>query len=149
MPSMPEHANTLNIRVYYEDTDAGGVVYYANYLKFMERARTEWLRALGVDQTRLAREARVQFVVHSLTVDYRAPARLDDVLTVHSHVTTVRRASLVFGQRVARSAKADAEANPQTLVEASVQICCVHTDTLRAAPLPDALHTLLAQQALT
>jgi len=126
---------TFPIRVYYEDTDAGGVVYYANYLKFMERARTEWLRALGVDQTVLAHEARVQFVVHSLSVAYRRPARLDDALRVHSRVTKLGRASLHFAQTVER--------NTQILVEASVHICCVSVDTLRTAALPDSLRATL------
>jgi len=125
----------LPIRVYYEDTDAGGVVYYANYLKFMERARTEWLRALGVDQTRLAREARVQFVVHSLSVDYRAPARLDDALSVHSRVVKLGRASLSFLQRVERDA--------HILVEGKVHLCCVSVDGLRVTPLPAELRQTL------
>jgi len=139
MLSMPEHANTLNIRVYYEDTDAGGVVYYANYLKFMERARTEWLRALGADQTRLAREHGMQFVVHSLTAAYRKPARLDDLLTVRSRISKLSRASLTFDQQVERNTQTSVE----TLVEAAIRICCVSTDTLCAAPLPEHLHTLL------
>ncbi|MCU0940608.1 MAG: YbgC/FadM family acyl-CoA thioesterase, partial [Burkholderiaceae bacterium] len=70
------------LRVYYEDTDAGGIVYYANYLKFFERCRTEWLRALGIDQTALVRDAGLQFVVKSIACEYRQPARLDDELTV-------------------------------------------------------------------
>ena len=73
---------TWPIRVYYEDTDAGGIVFYANYLKFFERARTEWLRACGVDQNRLAEETGAIFIVRSTAVDYRAPARLDDVVRV-------------------------------------------------------------------
>ena len=82
-PSLPgtEIGFTWPIRVYYEDTDAGGIVFYANYLKFFERARTEWLRACGVDQNRLVDEAGAIFVVRSTAVDYRAPARLDDVST--------------------------------------------------------------------
>jgi len=137
MNSPAPAAQPLAIRVYFEDTDAGGVVYYANYLKFMERARTEWLRALGIEQTLLARLERVQFVVHSLCVDYRAPARLDDALLVHSRVTKLGRASLTFAQRVER--------NAQTLVEARIHICCVSTDRLRATPLPAALHATLLQ----
>jgi len=133
--------HSLSIRVYYEDTDAGGVVYYANYLKFMERARTEWLRALGIDQIVLARVARVQFVVHSLSVDYRAPARLDDTLVVHSQVTRLGRASLAFVQRVERDA--------QILVEGNIQICCVSVESLRTAPLPAGLRQTLLPHIAT
>jgi len=136
---------TFPVRVYYEDTDAGGVVYYANYLKFLERARTEWLRALGADQTRLAGEHRVQFVVHSLSIDYRRPARLDDVLIVRSRVSKLTRASLTFDQQVQRQTEPSDPASVETLVNASVRICCVSTETLAAAPLPDHLHTLLSQ----
>src|SRR5215831_11115633 len=74
------------LRVYYEDTDAGGIVYYANFLKFFERCRTEWLRALGVEQARLAQESGLQFVVAQLAVDYLKPARLDDELTITARV---------------------------------------------------------------
>jgi len=142
---------TFPIRVYYEDTDAGGVVYYANYLKFLERARTEWLRALGADQTRLAHEHRVQFVVHSLSIDYRRPARLDDLLAVRSRVAKLTRASLTFDQQVQRQTEPtepSGQTSVETLVHASVRICCVSTDTLAAAPLPDHLHTLLAQHLI-
>src|SRR5579863_7801883 len=87
---------TWPIRVYYEDTDAGGIVFYANYLKFFERARTEWLRACGVDQNRLADEADAIFIVRSTAVDYRAPARLDDVVKVVSRIERLGRASVDF-----------------------------------------------------
>ena len=89
---------TLPVRVYYEDTDAGGVVYYANYLKFCERARTEWLRALGVSQQALIDEQGLAFVVRSVHADYLASARLDDALTIATRVAMLRRASLpAFG----------------------------------------------------
>src|SRR5690606_29701972 len=85
MPSEPRDPTaTLRIRVYYEDTDAGGVVYYANYLKYFERARTEWLRQLGVDQSQLAKTERRLFVVKSVEIQYRRPAKLDDELIIHT-----------------------------------------------------------------
>jgi len=88
--------------VYFEDTDAGGIVYYANFLKFFERCRTEWLRALGVEQTRLAHESGLQFVVAQLAVDYLKPARLDDELTITARVGEQARSYLVFEQRALR-----------------------------------------------
>jgi len=125
----------LNIRVYYEDTDAGGVVFYANYLKYMERARTEWLRDLGVNQSELARTARRQFVVYKLDVAYRKPALLDDLLTVHSRIARLGVASIHFAQRVERGA--------ELLAEGNVQICCVDVDTLRSAAIPESLRMTL------
>jgi len=132
--AQPDSA-ALTLRVYYEDTDAGGVVFYANYLKYMERARTEWLRALGVNQSALARTARRQFVVHKLDIAYRQPAFLDDLLTVRSQITRLGRASLHFVQCVERGA--------QLLVEGRIQICCVDVDTLRSVALPPALYSTL------
>src|ERR1700739_2622544 len=93
---------TWPIRVYYEDTDAGGIVFYANYLKFFERARTEWLRACGVDQNRLAGESGAIFIVRSTAIDYRAPARLDDVVKVVSRIERLGRASVDFVQEAWR-----------------------------------------------
>ena len=94
----------INLRVYYEDTDLAGVVYYANYLKFMERGRTEALRALGVSQSRLSAERGIVFAVTRAVVDYRAPARLDDLLTVETRLTVLRGASLEMEQTVLRDA---------------------------------------------
>ncbi len=136
---MPPDSNnvyaTLTVRVYYEDTDAGGVVFYANYLKFFERGRTEWLRRLGVNQSELAlREQRI-FVVKKLDTRYLKPARLDDLLTIHSQITRVGRASIDFYQY--------AEFDGQRLCEGNIQICCVDANTLRPAALPGELKTLL------
>lgn len=89
---------TWPVRVYYEDTDAGGIVFYANYLKFFERARTEWLRACGVDQRQLADDTGAIFIVRSTSLDYRAPARLDDTLTITSRPGRIGRASVEFTQ---------------------------------------------------
>ncbi len=94
----------LTIRVYYEDTDLAGVVYYANYLKFMERGRTEALRAAGVDQVALKRDLGLVFVVRSLSIDYLAPARFDDLVEVQTRITRLRNASVEMAQEVRRGA---------------------------------------------
>jgi len=125
----------LDVRVYYEDTDAAGVVFYANYLKFFERARTEWLRALGFDQSVLVAEAGRLFVVHSLDMAYRRPARLDDVLAIRSRVTRVGRASIHFAQR--------AERRGELLAEGSIQVCCVDATHMRPAELPPGIREKL------
>lgn len=125
----------FRVRVYYEDTDTGGVVFYANYLKFFERARTEWLRELGVEQSHLARQAKRLFVVHSLNMAYRRPARLDDLLTLYSRVTHLGRASIHFAQR--------AERDGELLADGQIQICCVDAERLRPAALPDFLRAKL------
>src|ERR1700690_415696 len=105
--SEPQRANGLltfdwPLRVYYEDTDAGGIVFYANYLKFFERARTEWLRACGVDQSALATTSGLIFFVRGTTVDYLAPARLDDTVTIVSRIERLGRASVDFVQSAHR-----------------------------------------------
>lgn len=122
------------VRVYWEDTDAGGVVYYANYLRFMERARSEWLRALGIDQATLAREERLQFVVVEAQLRYRMPARYDDQLRVSASLTEWRGASLKFDQEVRRAGDGGA-----LLVTATVRAACVDCDSLRPRPLPASL----------
>lgn len=129
----------LPVRVYYEDTDAGGVVYYANYLKFCERARTEWLRALGVGQQALLAEQQLGFVVRSVQADYLAPAHLDDALEVHTRLATLRRASLVFDHRIHRG--------DELLFTAQVLVASVDMRRLRPAALPASLHALLESQA--
>ncbi len=117
------------VRVYYEDTDAAGVVYYANYLKFFERARTEWLRQLGIEQNRLAATQGVVFVVRSANIQYRAPARLDDQLTIQSQITRLGRASLEFEQSCLR--------DDALLAMGHIQIGCVAADSLRPVAIPD------------
>lgn len=119
---------TLQIRVYYEDTDAGGVVFYANYLKFFERARTEWLRDLAVQQSALVEDEGRMFVVHSLDMSYRKPARLDDLITIRSRITRVGRASIDFEQH--------AERDGELLAHGNIQICCVDVMNLRPKALP-------------
>lgn len=112
------------VRVYYEDTDAGGIVYYANFLRFFERCRTEWLRALGLGQRELAAEHGLQFVVAQLSVDYLRPARLDDLLAIDARIAELARSYLVFEQRALRS--------DELLAQATVKVACV--DTRRNAP---------------
>ncbi|MCS6944768.1 MAG: tol-pal system-associated acyl-CoA thioesterase [Sutterellaceae bacterium] len=119
------------VRVYYEDTDAGGIVYYANYLRFFERGRTEWLRARGVESSRLAHELGVKFVVTAMQVQYRRPARLDDALTIATRVGAWGRASLTFEQRALRG--------DELLVAAQVQAACVDVRTLSPRRLPATL----------
>ena len=142
-PSRPEarpvlagQTHTLDVRVYYEDTDAGGVVYYANYLKYLERGRTEWLRALGVDQSDVAREHGRIFMVVSMEIKYLRPARLDDLLTVRSEVTRMGRASLNFAQQI--------YCNGELLTQGTVQVGCVDAVTLRPAAMPVQVRTKLA-----
>lgn len=117
------------VRVYYEDTDAGGIVFYANYLKFFERARTEWLRALGVQQQALLDADNTAFVVKTVTLDYQAAARLDDELTIQTSVAKLGRASIQFLQQ--------AWCGDTLLNTASVTVCCVDIATMRPRPLPD------------
>jgi acyl-CoA thioester hydrolase len=123
-------------RVYWEDTDGGGIVYYANYLRFLERARTEWLRSLGHSQHELARDPGIVFAVSNLTVDYRRPARLDDELTITCEPQAERATSMRFGQQIYRR---DGSAEQTLLVEANVRVVCVDAHTLRPKRLPDFL----------
>lgn len=123
-----------NIRVYYEDTDAGGIVFYANYLKFFERARTEWLRACGVDQQGLAAQYGVIFVVKNVAVDYHAPAQLDDELNVTVVVRRLGRASLEFRQEAWRMGSDGARS---LLATGDVKVGCIDAESLRPSPIPD------------
>jgi acyl-CoA thioester hydrolase len=126
---------TWPARVYWEDTDGGGIVYYANYLRFLERARTEWLRSLGYSQHALARDPGVVFTVVRLEVDYRKPARLDDELTITCEPHADGAATIRFVQRVYRG---DAGTG-HLLLEANVRVACVDSQTLRPKRLPDFL----------
>lgn len=124
------------IRVYWEDTDAGGIVFYANYLKYFERARTEWLRSLGLGQQTLRESLGAQFVVSEVTVRYHRPARLDDELRVTARLRELGRASLTLAQRAELVPRSDARPAPVPCCEAVVRIGWVDTDTLRPARLP-------------
>ena len=119
------------LRVYWEDTDAGGVVFYANYLKFFERARTEWLRALGFGQQRLRDETGAIFIVANTSVHYRLPARLDDELDVTVAVRDAGRASLLIHQQAFREDK--------LLAEGEIRIGCVDAGTFRPTRIPTSI----------
>lgn len=130
----------LEFRVYYEDTDASGIVYHANYLRFMERGRTEWLRQLGFDHaTLLKREDPLAFAVRKLAIAFERPARIDDLLTVETALRDVSGARLGLEQRILK--------NNQPLVQAEVEIVCMSSASGRPRRLPAALHTVLAQHA--
>lgn len=118
------------LRVYYEDTDAAGVVYYANYLRFMERARTEWLRALGFEQDELRRDHGVIFTVRRAEVDYLAPAFFNDRLTVHASLVQAGRVSIEFGQRIVR------DTDGTLCCAGKVKVACVDAERLRPCRIP-------------
>ena len=125
-------------RVYWEDTDGGGIVYYGNYLRFLERARTEWLRSLGFSQRELAEEPGVLFAVVSLNIEYRRPAKLDDELVITCEPAVEGAATIRFAQQIYRSAAAELTKDA-LLVEASVRVACVDARTLRPKRLPEFL----------
>ena len=129
-------------RVYWEDTDGGGIVYYANYLRFLERARTEWLRSLGHSQRELAQTLGILFAVSGLSVEYRRPARLDDELTISCEPSTERAAVLRFLQRIYRAGVGGPTS--ELLVEADVRVVCVDARTLKARRLPGFLVSALS-----
>jgi acyl-CoA thioester hydrolase len=125
------------VRVYYEDTDAGGVVFYANYLRFMERARTEWLRSVGFEHEQLINKHDLLFAVRSLTIDYKKPGHLDDLLTITSQLLSNRGASITFQQSIKN------EKN-ELLTHAEVKVACLNATTLKASPMPEKLLLELA-----
>lgn len=124
---------SCSYRVYWEDTDAGGVVYYANYLRFMERCRSEWLRHLGVDQGRLREQRRVQFAVASVTVDFLLPAVLDDEITVTAELERLGGATINFKQTIWRG---DVQ-----LIDARTRVACLDSDRLKPRAIPRDLFT--------
>lgn len=119
----------FEVRVYYEDTDAGGIVYYANYLKFMERARTEWLREMGFEQDGLL-EQSIGFVVKRVEMENHAAARFNDLLCIRSQIVELKRASVVFYQQIINE-------NEQRLVSAKIQVACVDLNKMRPIAIPD------------
>ncbi|MFP5460731.1 MAG: tol-pal system-associated acyl-CoA thioesterase [Gammaproteobacteria bacterium] len=127
---LPAPAFELRVRVYYEDTDAGGIVYHANYLRYFERARTDWLRSLGAVHTELDARHGLVFVVRDLAIDYLAPARLDDELLVDVHVLETRRASM----RLAQYARLPDREEP--LVACALRIAAIDRGTGRPAGFP-------------
>jgi acyl-CoA thioester hydrolase len=119
--------------VYWEDTDAGGVVYYANYLKFMERCRTEWLRALGIDQLRLRAERQLQFAVVNVEVDFLRPAVLNDEVLVTAELQRLSGATITFKQTIMR--------DETQLIDASARVACLDSGTLKPRAIPKDLFT--------
>jgi acyl-CoA thioester hydrolase len=124
-------AFSFPVRIYWEDTDAGGIVYYANYLKFMERARTEWLRSLGVEQEALQSEQGLMFVVVHADVSFRRPARYGDSLHVSCTLDERTRASMTFRQQVVR------ESTSELLVEGLIRVACLDASKLKPRGLPE------------
>ena len=136
------NAFTIPVRIYYEDTDAGGVVYYANYLKFLERCRTEWLRAIGHEQADLLRDPGIAFVVRSVNVEYLKPARLDDLLTVSLEVERIARSQIFFRQHV-RRADVAGEGGHEELLSGMIQVVCVNVAKMKVTSIPELLRTQL------
>lgn len=130
-------AFTWPVRIYWEDTDAGGVVYYANYLRFMERARSEWLRALGFEQDVLRDETGVVFVVRRVEIDYLAPARFNDTIEISVGLSEIGRASLDFAQTIVRG--------PTRLVSARITLACVDATRFKPVRIPQPILHALAQ----
>jgi acyl-CoA thioester hydrolase len=126
---------SIPVRVYYQDTDAGGVVFHAQYLAFMERARTELLNEAGLDLARFTERTRVLFMVHRIVVNYHQPAGLNDLLSVSAEVVKMGRASLVFRQRVERDG--------ELLVEADVTLALVDRERMKPARMPPELEQAL------
>ncbi len=130
------------MRVYYEDTDAGGVVYHSNYLNFMERARTEWLRALGFEQTYLRDVLKIIFVVHSAQITFKKPAIFNDLLTISSEIGKIGQGSLEFLQKISvnqpsgQPPNQPRHAEKPTLVEATIKVACVDADTFKPTAIP-------------
>lgn len=119
------------VRVYYEDTDAGGVVFYANYLKFFERARTEMLRSFGFEQDRLIAEENVIFVVRSVIVDYLKPARFNEQIEVSARIIENKKASLTFEQSITRQ--------QDVLCNGKIRIACLDAQTMKPKVIPNAI----------
>ncbi len=123
------------VRVYYEDTDAGGVVYHSQYLNYMERARTEWLRSLGLAQTEIREQHGIVFVVRQMQLQYRKPARFDDALQVSTALAQRSGASLKFAQEILRG--------DETLIHADVEVVCVDVEKFKPARIPLAMMSRL------
>jgi acyl-CoA thioester hydrolase len=127
------------VRVYYEDTDAGGIVYHANYLRFMERARTEWLRRLGFEQDELSQREKIFFVVKKMRIDYCSPARFNDEIDVLCAIARCGRASIEFEQDIVR--------NDVTLCRARVKVGCVDTTSMRPCAIPTHIYAEMQHAA--
>jgi acyl-CoA thioester hydrolase len=123
----------IKVRIYWEDTDAGGVVYYANYLKYLERCRTDWLRALGIDQYRLRAERQLQFVVVNVAVDFLRPAILNDEVLVTAGLERLSGATISFKQTIWRGTT--------QLIDATTRVACLDSGTLKPRAIPKDLFT--------
>ena len=119
---------SLPIRIYFEDTDSGGVVYHSNYLKFMERARTEWLRSIGIDQRHLKQDNHIMFVVHRIDIQFKLPARFNDELIVKSELKDIGSSKIEFRQMIYR--------NDEILIDASVDIACIDSEKFKPVRIP-------------
>jgi acyl-CoA thioester hydrolase len=126
------------VRIYYEDTDTGGVVYYANYLKYMERARTEWLRSYGLEQDALRTEQNVIFAVRSVHVDYLKPARFNQLLSVSAEIIETGKASMTFRQEVVLNNNSE-NVDGDVLCRGQVRIACLDADSMRPCPIPESV----------
>ncbi|GAA0853436.1 tol-pal system-associated acyl-CoA thioesterase [Aliiglaciecola litoralis] len=125
---MQQPITPFTVRVYYEDTDAGGIVYYANYLKFLERARTEWLRSFGIEQHTLL-EQSIGFVVKRVEMDNIAAAKFDDLLTINSELIEIKRASMIFQQTIINASNI-------CLVKAQIRVACVDLNKMKPVAIP-------------
>jgi acyl-CoA thioester hydrolase len=123
------------VRVYYEDTDAGGVVYYSNYLNFMERARTEWLRHMGYEQSKLVEQLNVAFVVRRVEVDYLKPAGFDAMLSVHTHIVQLGKVSFTCKQQI--------KLNDEMICKGIVKVACVDVSAKKTALMPTEIYQSL------
>ena len=123
-----------SVRVYYEDTDAGGVVYYANYLKFMERARTEYLRHKGFEQDQLIEQQNIIFAVRSVQCDYKSPARFNDDLTVTAKIIELKKASMLFEQKIVKNNQPN-----KILCQGQIRIACLHADNFKPCAIPNSI----------
>ena len=129
------------VRVYYEDTDAGGIVYHANYLKFLERARTEWLRSLGIEQDVWLAQS-IAFVVRHMDIDFRHAACFNQQLMVSNQIAELKRASLVFAQQIQ-------DETGRLIVSAKVTIACVHLDGMKPTAFPDVIKGVFTRATVT
>ena len=119
---------SLPIRIYFEDTDSGGVVYHSNYLKFMERARTEWLRSISIDQRHLKQDHQIMFVVHRIDIQFKLPARFNDELIVKSELKDIGSSKIGFRQMIYR--------NDEMLIDANVDIACIDSEKFKPVRIP-------------
>ena len=133
--SLRNVGQTVSVRIYYEDTDAAGIVYYANYLRYIERGRTEFLRTLGHDQHVLMKDG-IAFAVRSVSAEFLKPAKLDDLLTVETAIASLGRAQLTFAQRILRG--------HELLLDAKIRVACIDPLRGKPIPMPRALHEQLS-----